>query len=331
MNQWYIKKPEGKVYGPVDWADLVVWAAEGRVGPDDVLSQDQQSWHSPASLPELGLQYEIPLDDESTYGPIHIQTLAELLVEGDVPVSTPVRHAETQEIREAARWVIPELVEHHHVDQSELSALKSQIDSLTERLEKAEAIAAQPAMPADSENLRDIPQEVRKWQKLHEAERDDHIQTKARSQKQIDELKADLYAAYSDRDRLLYRASQAEHLYRKSQTDEKQQRIVAGSSVQEPTQLEEAHEQLLANYERLLREVEQQHAEIARLQQTPQQPRADENQNRLNELQAQVERERGQRELAVSRSEELEATYAELLKSYRELNDRYIRLRNPDS
>ena len=53
MTIKYLKKADGKVYGPVELDRLVEWAIEGRVGPKDELSEDEEKWSAAVELKDL--------------------------------------------------------------------------------------------------------------------------------------------------------------------------------------------------------------------------------------------------------------------------------------
>ena len=95
MSGWRLKKPEGAVYGPVDWPEVLQWAAHGRIGPEDTLSADGVRWIPAPSVPELNLVWVVTLDDGSKVGPYHASTLVELLAEGAVSGNTRLHQAVT--------------------------------------------------------------------------------------------------------------------------------------------------------------------------------------------------------------------------------------------
>ncbi|NLO26556.1 MAG: DUF4339 domain-containing protein, partial [Actinobacteria bacterium] len=50
---WHLSR-EGATYGPYDWSDLVAWAREGRVGPNDLVWHEQlPSWTPARQVPGL--------------------------------------------------------------------------------------------------------------------------------------------------------------------------------------------------------------------------------------------------------------------------------------
>ena len=95
---WYLLKNDGTVYGPVEWPELQEWAGDGRIAPEDSLSQDRRSWKSAPSYADLRMEWLVELDDGSRYGPIHLMALREMQQEGSLSPATRILHARTQEI-----------------------------------------------------------------------------------------------------------------------------------------------------------------------------------------------------------------------------------------
>lgn len=56
-TNWHMRTPEGAVYGPVSWAQLEAWAAEGRIAADCELAEsDDGPWCAATELiPELSV------------------------------------------------------------------------------------------------------------------------------------------------------------------------------------------------------------------------------------------------------------------------------------
>jgi len=53
MATMYLRKADGTVYGPVELELLVGWAVEGRIGPEDELSEDKEKWVAAVDVQEL--------------------------------------------------------------------------------------------------------------------------------------------------------------------------------------------------------------------------------------------------------------------------------------
>lgn len=92
MN-WYLRKADQTIYGPVDLPTLCAWATHARIMPDDELSPDNQTWQAAPSLADLKMEWFIDLGDDQRYGPLHVLALAELVRDGSAPASQAVVHA----------------------------------------------------------------------------------------------------------------------------------------------------------------------------------------------------------------------------------------------
>jgi len=98
-SRWFIRIDNGTTYGPVDLATLMEWASQGRVEPDNEISEDQESWQQAESLPELEMDWMAELDDGTVYGPFNIALAPELTNRGVLPANATLKHRETGETR----------------------------------------------------------------------------------------------------------------------------------------------------------------------------------------------------------------------------------------
>lgn len=84
MSDWYLKKKDDRVYGPVRFKRLCLWAAEGRLDPRDRLSADRESWRPAPDVPALRMKWRVELPTGRMFGPIHILAACRLLFDGIV-------------------------------------------------------------------------------------------------------------------------------------------------------------------------------------------------------------------------------------------------------
>jgi len=82
--RWYLRRPDGKVYGPVPLSTLRLWAEQCRVSPDSEISSDGTSWLQPSSLPDLELEWILQLAHGRLYGPVNFHAVKELLGDGRI-------------------------------------------------------------------------------------------------------------------------------------------------------------------------------------------------------------------------------------------------------
>ena len=153
MSNWYVKKGDGEVYGPVTRDELRSWAAEGRVAPEDTLSSDQETWQAAAEAVELGMDWFLELPGEPPYGPLHLMALNELVLDGAVSTVLPIRHRTTGE-----RHVLGDALAHAlsnrretleealEVLQRDLGASEKQVEAL-----RAGGAGAEPPAPGEGE------------------------------------------------------------------------------------------------------------------------------------------------------------------------------------
>ena len=85
-RQWFVRMVAGgAVFGPIRTNGLVLWAAEGRVMPDDEISEDKVHWIPAQELPELCMDTLIAHPNGSFIGPFHRDALQALIREGKIP------------------------------------------------------------------------------------------------------------------------------------------------------------------------------------------------------------------------------------------------------
>jgi chromosome segregation ATPase len=78
-DSWYLKISDGSVYGPETYAVMSRWVAEGRVTPDDQVSQDGESWMPAAGVTRFKMEWIAEFSDGSTYGPFNLLAVPNLL------------------------------------------------------------------------------------------------------------------------------------------------------------------------------------------------------------------------------------------------------------
>lgn len=94
-NRWLLKTPDNKIYGPVTNQTLILWAEEGRIGPDCMVKFDDGPWQKAIYLPQLKMEWFIVWEDNTLYGPINFFFLRQLLLDGMVNRNTVVFHKNT--------------------------------------------------------------------------------------------------------------------------------------------------------------------------------------------------------------------------------------------
>ncbi len=187
MSSWYLRKADGGVYGPAGLGELMSWAADGRIAPEDDLSVDQQDWRPAPSVHELEMHYEVLLQDGSRYGPIHVMALRELMTDGSISSASQIFHAVSKKTKSAGEWLI--------------EALVKQVEETSARLAKAKPEATLPEFDGAAKTESGY-KEVLRWKHLYETEKKHRTDLESKYEQQHGELVQQLHALQKDKERL---------------------------------------------------------------------------------------------------------------------------------
>ncbi len=82
---YYLRIPDGAVYGPVDIVTLCIWATDARVIPGCELSEKQDFWFPVEKISELRLNWSVQFTDGTIYGPLNLLAIRILASEKSIP------------------------------------------------------------------------------------------------------------------------------------------------------------------------------------------------------------------------------------------------------
>jgi hypothetical protein len=403
MN-WYLRKSDTTVYGPVSLETLRRWAADGRVLPDDQVSEDQQSWRPAPDLPDLAMDWHIELAGGVRFGPLHLLAMATLVQDGAARGEEPITHRVTGEVWRLLDALLPALVAHCTALQDALDTRVPQLLMVpgpsAEEIAQREAAAAERLREASARadtlalRLQEVDARIRElenrppdtsaeWKARFEAAQqelqqagqaaqdrlresnaraDDLAQQVQQAAARIRELESRRDAAQTDGSstwRAKYEAGQqalreseraaearireltgreaelarnleaAERKVRQLQEEaisNAPARGVPGQENLDAASLLKSYNDLNRNYENLLerlRAKQEEHkaalAAIAKLEQDAAE--------RTDHLETETEQERIEVENLRAQLAESQKNHQDLVRAYRDLNDRYIRLR----
>ena len=326
MTQWYLRKSDGHVYGPVELADLKLWAADGRVEPGDDISEDRARWFPPGQLPDLELEYVLLLEQGNTYGPLHRATLQTLWVEEEVDPAMRVQHVRSQTTKTLAEWVLPLLLEQYQQAETQLRALQAEVDRLQA------APTTPPTPPEETAAAIDAGQQQAEWEARLTAEQEASRAAETRCaqlEEQLQTLTKKEGSWAQEREALQTQLDAAEAA-REALQARLDEQPAADLEAAGDEALRQAHQQLLENYDLVAAQLERKTHELDALKgnapggQGHLTSQLGNLQQRLKETNEVLEKEREEREL-------FERKHLQLSKSYRELNARYIQLRQGQS
>jgi len=92
---WYLRIPGGKIYGTFPLATFREWAAQGRVAPDNEVSQDREDWQPVHALEGIGMHWTVLLKNGNEYGPFNILATPILVERGIITRGSVVENKAT--------------------------------------------------------------------------------------------------------------------------------------------------------------------------------------------------------------------------------------------
>ncbi|HMP75798.1 MAG TPA: GYF domain-containing protein [Kiritimatiellia bacterium] len=255
---WRLRKSDQALYGPVDLPELCRWAAEGRILPDDFVSENEGDWIPATEVADLRLDWLLPRAEGQKLGPFHLLAYGELLQQRMLRGDETIQHRNTGERIPVAQAVSAELLR---------------------RLDSANAALAVPPPPP--------PPPVEEKKPEPEAKPEPKPEPKA----------------------------------------EPEPLPVARPEKPDATGIEKEYQDLTRRYERLLAMVREQAERQDQLDKDLAAVRAGADEEAKALAAAKDAAEEEARE-ARSRLEELTAQHADLIRQFRDLNERYIVLRD---
>ncbi len=99
--EWYVKLPDGDVYGPFNFEELIEQAGDFRIAPEYTISTNQEDWVRASEIDNLGMNWMVPLVHGEKYGPVHCNAIKQLFYDGYLADDVAATHNATGE----RRWV----------------------------------------------------------------------------------------------------------------------------------------------------------------------------------------------------------------------------------
>lgn len=311
MN-WFLRKSNGVEYGPTDLETLRAWAADGRIAPDDQVSRDRELWRPATEEVLLEIEWVIVTPEGDGEGPFHLSSFAEWYRDGSLPPDTLIRSVRTNR-----RGLLSELfgpiapaVPVEPLPAGGAAALPSAPTPADAEGAIPERVAWQ-ALARERDALVD---EARKWRTLHEQELASARRRETELTARVRELEQEL----------IRQQTAAERAQKEAQSLRRELQTVAGSGAHADWSaayhaLARAHQALTEELDAKLRELQAQREEMARLSAAAEE--------RVRQADTQLAAERRMADEARRALSDLEQTHAEVVRSLRDLNDRYVRLR----
>ena len=362
---WYLRKSDQSVYGPVPEGNLCAWAAHGQVSPEDEISRDQQTWQPAPELAALQMDWLIEAGPEETFGPIHVLALAELVRDGSLTADQRVRHKSGQPEGTLAEIVLPALLDikpspelqaspevlrlqqeletarqriagleqqvQHPVEDPQVARLQLALAEARQRvveMELARSGEADPQVARLQEELSSARQRIAELEQAASTPAENpelprlQLALAAAEQRIVDLETRAAPAADPELPRLRDALSAAE-----ARIHELEERPApAAPAPPADNGLMDSYRELSANYDRLLNQLDEKSQELTQTIEANNRVIRDMESRMTGALEAATV-DRAAADGVRLRLAELEQTHRDLVRSYRDLNDRYIRLR----
>lgn len=92
-QQWYLRKQDGSLFGPLTFEQLESWASTAQIAPHDAISTDQINWIKAPMLPELGMDWLVEVTSERYYGPTTLGAIQEFIQLREIDAETYIINA----------------------------------------------------------------------------------------------------------------------------------------------------------------------------------------------------------------------------------------------
>lgn len=304
MDAWFVRKEDGMVYGPAGMDTLREWAAAARIEPSDSLSQDQETWQPASDEPGLEMNWLVELEEGGAYGPVHVCALLELAADGTLPGATQVRNA-----RDGRRVSLRALA------LIEGGAFVSR-PVAAKAADPGEGVAAMPPSWQSMARERDrFQKESDRWQERYEREISAAEATLHTLQSTLRTLEEETSGLRSELDRSRSR----EELLRR----QIERRAEGGST---PGEMDAAFLEMAQGFETLAAQLADKSEELGALRQTLTRTQTSYTE-RIAFLETEIDSERKEARAVREELTRSEEAYREVIQSLRELNFRYIQLK----
>lgn len=308
--EWFVRKADGTEFGPAPISELAAWARDGRIAPDDAVSTDRAAWQPAPEIPELDMNWLVETEPGLFYGPAHARAFVEMMREGALRGETRVRHARTGE-ETHLNLLAARLEASAHTE-----ALLSSVRAAPADAEAIEATAPERTVSWKSMAMEKdrFEQEATHWKRLYDED-----------QSRLAELEKKLLESTRtlERERISHHAAmeqaalEIEALHRATALRQASE----GSDT-----LDAAYTEFSRGFEALGREQEKKNAELAELRKKVVEMRKG-YEDRIALMEDHIRREQSAADQANARLAEVERAHADMVAMVRDLNDRYIRLR----
>lgn len=324
-NEWYARI-NNEQFGPVALSSLQHWASTGSLhGGCEVANSPDGPWQPATGVSSLQLDWQIQHPEGIVYERCHILSLLTEMESGEVQPDWEVVHVPTGESYPAVHALCSALISQNHI-------LEKQVVENFVRIRNLETLGSSPSPDGDepvdtlpeeswSEQMRERDQfarEAAKWKQLHDEAQETLEAREEAWEAEREDLK-DWARKSTERIRALER--------RRNQLEEMQKLAGERAALGGDPDLRQAYQELRLQLDHLMESLDLRNSQLESIQIRLAETEEDLRMERTRRAEER-EREKSLREEALSHLNRMEEAHRDLTRSYRDLNERMIRLRN---
>jgi len=322
---WYLKKEDDSQYGPIEINALRYWAEEGRILPGDSLSEDEKNWIPAPELSELAMNWVTVLADGAVCGPINLLATVELVHSGTITPDATVKHKQTGESRIVAEALLPLLIRRN----GELRALLADVSQ--EPADVADISLGNDDQPSGTwtETVRRsdyYEKESGRWKGLYSEERKRSLSVEHNYKNQLQELREDALDDHKKYEQLKQRMGRMTRNHQKLKLVAEGTTVAPGTSATDYANLLESYQDLADTYDQLTKTFSKT-GDSSSLAIDVYQEREKSLREIVANLEKQVEAAEEESRQAREALGILREAHLQLQLCYRDMNGRYIHLR----
>ena len=312
---WYLQKNDGKTLGPLKFDELLRWAAEGRIAPQDKVSQDKKNWEAAEkALKDLkapaAMNNAQAKEEGNGADPEAGKTIKEL--EEALEQSREGHRKATERAKELDRK-LAELSQGGSDSKISLTTANPEIG----RPDELKELSLQNVQ---------MSKEISRLKTMYEEERRGGQELERKMSSQVEEAKR------SEADALVQQEDTAKRLHHMELNYKKLTDFAEGNSSEDKLKAQFAllitsHNELSQSYDTLFSQLRQKTQDIDRLMEERSQIK-NEATERIQAMEAITKREQDEAARMRQQFVRMEETHLQLVKSYREMNDRIIQYRH---
>ena len=329
---WFLRKEGRDIFGPEPMPVLVRWAAEGRIAPEDELSEDRSTWVKAPAVQPLRMEWLLDLGEDASYGPLPALAYRDALRQGAISLEARMRHAVSGQEQTFKDLLQACLEDAEATIQSEIRDLLAAGKTPAKTAAAPDGLASDQDVPSATDwksmaqAIDQWKREAIRWRELRDHEHAAHERAEEEWRTRLNRLQQSELEARREAEREKARTLEWQQKYQRLYAQSVEGVTADGEAAPPIGDLLELCERLSSENERHEERLLQKNRELAAFI-AERKRLEDETRTQSRRLDEQLAAKQKEADDARAALAQIEHEYAELLRSYRELNERLIRMR----